>query len=160
MATERNPFDQIPMGELSIEIESSTGVDEDGNEAFMEVDPEDGGIVVEFKPPEDERSKVQQNEEPEEFYRNLADDMDEELLEDIAYKVIENFEADKDSRAEWESMFERGFDLLGLKLEEASEPFVQQYIQSLLSQPLSFNLKQHKNYFLLPVLLNLRLLVM
>ena len=123
MATERNPFDQIQMGELSIEIESSTGVDEDGNEAFMEVDPEDGGIVVEFKPPEDERSKVQQNEEPEEFYRNLADDMDEELLEDIAYKVIENFEADKDSRAEWESMFERGFDLLGLKLEEASEPF-------------------------------------
>ncbi len=51
MATERNPFDQIQMGELAIEIESSTGVDEDGNEAFMEVDPEDGGIVVEFKPP-------------------------------------------------------------------------------------------------------------
>jgi len=123
MATERNPFDKIPMGELSIEIESSTGVDEDGNEAFMEVDPEDGGIVVEFKPPEDERSKVQQKEEPEEFYRNLADDMDDDLLEDIAYKVIENFEADKDSRSEWESMFERGFDLLGLKLEEASEPF-------------------------------------
>jgi len=123
MATERNPFDQIQMGELSIEIESSTGVDEDGNEAFMEVDPEDGGIVVEFKPPEDERSKVQQKEEPEEFYRNLADDMDDDLLEDIAYKVIENFEADKDSRSEWESMFERGFDLLGLKLEEASEPF-------------------------------------
>jgi hypothetical protein len=46
MATERNPFDPIKMGELSIEIESSTGVDEDGNEAFMEVDPEDGGIVV------------------------------------------------------------------------------------------------------------------
>jgi len=123
MATERNPFDKIPMGELSIEIESSTGVDEDGNEAFMEVDPEDGGVIVEFKPPKDERSKVQQKEEPEEFYRNLADDMDDDLLEDIAYKVIENFEADKDSRSEWESMFERGFDLLGLKLEEASEPF-------------------------------------
>jgi chaperonin GroES len=123
MATERNPFDKIPMGKLSIEIESSTGVDEDGNEAFMEVDPEDGGVIVEFKPPKDERSKVQQKEEPEEFYRNLADDMDDDLLEDIAYKVIENFEADKDSRSEWESMFERGFDLLGLKLEEASEPF-------------------------------------
>ena len=123
MATERNPFDQIQMGNISIEIESSGEVDEDGNEAFMEVDPEDGGVIVEFKPPKDERSKVQQKEEPEEFYRNLADDMDDDLLEDIAYKVIENFEADKDSRSEWESMFERGFDLLGLKLEEASEPF-------------------------------------
>jgi chaperonin GroES len=123
MTTERNPFDPIPMAELSIEIESSGTIDEDGNEAVMELDPEDGGIIVEFKPPMDERSKVQQKEEPEEFYRNLAEDMDEEELEDIAAKVIDNFEADKDSRSDWESMFERGFDLLGLKLEEASEPF-------------------------------------
>ena len=72
MATERNPFDPIPTAELSIEIESSGTIDEDGNEATMELDPEDGGIIVEFKPPEDERSKVQKKEEPEEFYRNLA----------------------------------------------------------------------------------------
>jgi chaperonin GroES len=123
MATERNPFDPIPTAEISIEIESSGTIDEDGNEATMELDPEDGGIIVEFKPPMDERSKVQQKEEPEEFYRNLAEDMDEDELEDIAAKVIDNFEADKDSRSDWESMFERGFDLLGLKLEEASEPF-------------------------------------
>jgi chaperonin GroES len=123
MATERNPFDPIPAAEISIEIESSGTIDEDGNEATMELDPEDGGIIVEFKPPMDERSKVQQKEEPEEFYRNLAEDMDEDELEDIAAKVIDNFEADKDSRSDWESMFERGFDLLGLKLEEASEPF-------------------------------------
>ena len=37
--------------------------------------------------------------------------------------VFEKFEADRDSRSEWESMFERGFDLLGLKLEETTEPF-------------------------------------
>ena len=123
MATERNPFDPIPTAELSIEIESSGTIDEDGNEATMELDPEDGGIIVEFKPPEDERSKVQKKEEPEEFYRNLAEDMDEEELDEIAFKVMENFEADKDSRSDWESMFERGFDLLGLKLEEAAEPF-------------------------------------
>ena len=123
MATERNPFDPIPTAELSITIEPESQVDEEGNTASMEYDPEDGGVVVEFKPPEDERSKIQQKEEPEEFYRNLAEDMDEDLLEEIAFQVIENFEADKDSRSEWESMFERGFDLLGLKLEEASEPF-------------------------------------
>jgi hypothetical protein len=123
MATERNPFDPIPVGELSIEIEATGELDENGNEALMEIDPEDGGIVVEFRPPPDERSKVQQKEEPEEFYRNLAEDMDEDELEEIAAKVIDNFEADKESRSEWESMFERGFDLLGLKLEEASEPF-------------------------------------
>ena len=37
--------------------------------------------------------------------------------------MIDNFQADRDSRGEWDSMFERGFDLLGLKLEDATEPF-------------------------------------
>jgi len=123
MATERNPFDPIPTAEISIEIESSGEVMEDGTTASMEYDPEDGGVVVEFKPPEDDRAKEQIEETEEEFYRNLVDDLDEEFLQDLSEEVYENFEADKDSRAEWESMFERGFDLLGLKLEEASEPF-------------------------------------
>ena len=49
--------------------------------------------------------------------------MEEEDLEDIAQTVMENYTADKDSREEWEQTFERGFDLLGLKLEETTEPF-------------------------------------
>ena len=124
MATERNPFDPIPMAELSIEIEASDYEDEEGNETSIEYDPEDGGVVVSFTPPEDNRSKEQIEEDnPEEFYRNLVDDLDEDQLTDIAEQVLENFTADKDSRAEWESMFEKGFDLLGLKLEDTSEPF-------------------------------------
>jgi chaperonin GroES len=121
MATERNPFDPIPSVELSVvEIETES---EDSN-ASMEYDPSDGGIVVEFKSNlEEGLSDEQIGEEDEEFFRNLVDDLDEETLEDIAIQVHDNFTADKDSRAEWESMFERGFDLLGLKLEEASEPF-------------------------------------
>ena len=90
----------------------------------MEYDPSDGGIVVEFKSNLDEGlSDEQIKEDDEEFFRNLVDDLDEDTLTDISEQVHENFTADKDSRAEWESMFERGFDLLGLKLEEASEPF-------------------------------------
>jgi hypothetical protein len=121
MATERNPFDPIPSVELSVvEIETET----EDTEASMEYDPSDGGIVVEFKSNLDEGlSDEQIKEDDEEFFRNLVDDLDEDTLTDISEQVHENFTADKDSRAEWESMFERGFDLLGLKLEEASEPF-------------------------------------
>ena len=54
---------------------------------------------------------------------NLVTELDEDELDEIAGKVIEGFEADKESRAEWEATFEKGFDLLGLKLEETSEPF-------------------------------------
>jgi hypothetical protein len=121
MATERNPFDPIPEVEVSmIEIEPEA----DSEDASIEYDPTDGGVVVEFKTNEDEGlTKEQVEETEEEFYRNLVDDLDEDTLEDIASQVHENFTADRDSRSEWESMFERGFDLLGLKLEEASEPF-------------------------------------
>ena len=121
MATERNPFDPIPQVEVSmIEIETET----DSEDASIEYDPTDGGVVVEFKSNEDEGLTEEQVEETEEeFYRNLVDDLDDDTLEDVASQVYENFTADKDSRSEWESMFERGFDLLGLKLEEASEPF-------------------------------------
>ena len=122
MATERNPFDPIPEAEISIDIQQEAPM-EDGSTASMEYDPEDGGVVVEFKPPKDDKAKKQVEETEEEFYRNLVDDMDEDLLDDIAEQVYDNFTTDKDSRSEWESMFERGFDLLGLKLEEASQPF-------------------------------------
>ena len=49
--------------------------------------------------------------------------MDEDLLQEISADVIDKYQTDKDSREEWESMFERGFDLLGLKLETTAEPF-------------------------------------
>ncbi len=54
---------------------------------------------------------------------NIVGQLDQDDLDEIATKVIEGFEADKESRGEWEATFEKGFDLLGLKLRETSEPF-------------------------------------
>ena len=59
----------------------------------------------------------------EDFYTNIADLMEEDELAEISQTVLENYQTDKDSREEWEQTFERGFDLLGLKLEETTEPF-------------------------------------
>ena len=115
MATERNPFDRIPEEETNV----VPLMDESENiNATFEVD-EDGGIIVDFS----ENVEMEASEDIAEWYGNMAEDMDEDDLADIAANVLDNFEADKDSRAEWESMFERGFDLLGLKLEQGSEPF-------------------------------------
>ena len=122
MATERNPFDPIPQVQVTqIEIEPEGDTEQ---EATIEYDNSDGGVIVEFKNPAEELLSDEQIEETDdEFYRNLADEIDDDVLQDISQEVYDNFVADKDSRGEWESMFERGFDLLGLKLEEASEPF-------------------------------------
>lgn len=54
---------------------------------------------------------------------NLALHLDERELEDIGHQVTQKYGDDKDARQDWEQMFEKGFELLGLKLQETSEPF-------------------------------------
>ena len=118
MATERNPYEQRPEGDNVIRMEMQQPSE---TEATFEVDPETGEITVDLEgSAESIEVEVNMNSG---FYENLVDILDEDKLEEIGNTVIDKFEADKDSRAEWESMFERGFDLLGLKLEDTTEPF-------------------------------------
>lgn len=56
-------------------------------------------------------------------FANLAEYLGDEELSDIAERVIEGFEADKDSRSEWDETLTRGLDLLGLKFEETGTAF-------------------------------------
>jgi len=62
-------------------------------------------------------------EEPIDFFENLAEVLDEDILNDIAEDVIENFDNDKESRAKWERTILKGMDLLGLDIEDKSQPF-------------------------------------
>ena len=117
MATEKNPYEQIPADNVvQIKVDEPVSAN-----VSYEVDPETGEVEVDFSA-EGEEIEVEIEVESE-FYENLVDKLDEATLEEIGLTVIDKFEADKDSRAEWESMFERGFDLLGLKLEDTTEPF-------------------------------------
>ena len=113
MAVEKNPFDKKE--ETTNVISINTPKQDEG--VSFEVDT-DGGVTVNFG-----EENIEEEVTAKEYYTNLATDMDEEVLKDVAHTVLENFQADKDSRSEWDSMFERGFDLLGLKLEDATEPF-------------------------------------
>jgi hypothetical protein len=54
---------------------------------------------------------------------NLAEHLDPEALTKVAKDVYDRYKVDEASRAEWEQTFEKGFDLLGLKLKELNEPF-------------------------------------
>ena len=116
MAVERNPYEKIPE-ELSSVVPMVPETDID---ATFEVDT-DGGLIVDLS--EQENVQMKPSEEIAEWYGDLSETLDDQDLLDISLDVIENYQADKASRSEWESMFERGFDLLGLKLEAGSEPF-------------------------------------
>ena len=123
MATEKNPNDPINSENvIQLNIEQN---EEDFPNVNFEVDPSTGELEVEFTSEfdlSDVDNVIEFNIE-DEFYSNLAEQIEEDELVRIGEEVYEKYEADKESRAEWESMFERGFDLLGLKLEETTEPF-------------------------------------
>jgi hypothetical protein len=75
---------------------------------------EDGGAIVEIG--EQEAKEV-------DFYANLAEVIEPEALARIAIDVSAMFEADKGSRSDWEQMYAKGLDLLGLRMEERTKPF-------------------------------------
>lgn len=121
MATERNPYEvDAPISNvIALDVERDTS-----DNVSIELDPETGEVEVDFGPVEieiDEDGIAVM--EKGGFYENLVEAMDEDELVEIGNEVYDKYEADRDSRAEWESMFERGFDLLGLKLDETTEPF-------------------------------------
>ena len=117
MATERNPFDRIEKELANVVPMNPVSMDEE-QEATFELEP-DGGVTVDFS-----TTIEMEAEEPiKEWYGNLAEKLDDDELSQIAEDVYNNYDADKSSRSDWESMFERGFDLLGLKIQDSSEPF-------------------------------------
>ena len=128
MAIEKNPNDitapiDVAKDKLNTQSEA-LGIDVNINEEQEEdlavnVDPMTGEVEMALN----EDSGKMLASISEDFYMNLADLMEEDQLEEISNTVLDNYQSDKESREEWEQTFERGFDLLGLKLEETTEPF-------------------------------------
>jgi hypothetical protein len=112
-----------PMLPIGLEVEEAGGMEE-GPEFEMELED----IMVEGMSPDDMAFIAAMQEEVAveieiPHFANLAEYLGEDELKDIASKVIEGFEADKDSRSEWDETLTRGLDLLGLKFEETGTAF-------------------------------------
>jgi hypothetical protein len=75
---------------------------------------EDGGAIIEMG---------EKDAEEVDFYANLAEVIDPDELATIGIEVSSLFEADKGSRSDWESMYAKGLDLLGFRMEERTKPF-------------------------------------
>ena len=61
--------------------------------------------------------------EDEEFSKNLAEDLDEKYMATLASDLLEDFSNDVNSRKDWLETYVDGLELLGLKIEQRSEPW-------------------------------------
>jgi hypothetical protein len=62
-------------------------------------------------------------EDDDEFNDNLAEDMDEGQLTELSGNLLGEYEADINSRKDWLTTYVDGLELLGLKVEDRTEPW-------------------------------------
>ena len=72
-----------------------------------------GDLSIDIEPAIDE----------EEFNKNLAEDLNDSILTTIASELTADYEDDCTSRKDWIQTYVDGLELLGMKIEERSEPW-------------------------------------
>ena len=84
----------------------------------VEVDmTEDGGAEVSFNP---SASEIDPNQD---HFANLAETLDDGVLEPLGSKMVDQYTEYRESRADWEDTYRNGLELLGFKYERRTEPF-------------------------------------
>jgi hypothetical protein len=87
---------------------------------------------IEFEPALEIEIEIEKDEDETEieveirevtFEENLAQEIDEKELGSIAFDVLDAIKTDLDSRKEWEKTYADGIRLLGLRMEERTEPW-------------------------------------
>jgi hypothetical protein len=66
---------------------------------------------------------LEMGENEEDFGANLAEEMDEGAMASMASTLVDEIEQDKNSRKDWEKAYTEGLKLLGLNMEERTEPW-------------------------------------
>jgi hypothetical protein len=113
--------DALPQVEL--DLEDAQGVEITVEDEALVEDPElkiefeeDGGVVIDFDP-------VMSAPDTGDFYANLVDNLDDSVVSRISSQLVEDYEANKEGRKDWEDAYRTGLELLGFQYEERSEPF-------------------------------------
>ena len=116
-------IDRGPMGlneeELdAVEVESLSNnlASEELPEGIEIITEDDGGVTLDFDP-------MVNREREDDFYANLAEFMDDRELGSVANDLMEQYQANKSSRHDWEEAYSKGLELLGFSYEERTQPF-------------------------------------
>jgi hypothetical protein len=111
-------LNQAPMGMGSNGIIDQLAMDKEPDIEIEIEDPESvqlrmNGIEIDIEP----------EDRDEDFSENIAEHLDEEVLATLANDLISDFEDDISARKDWMQTYVDGLELLGMKIEERSEPW-------------------------------------
>ena len=97
--------------------------EDDGPGIEIEIENPDG-VLVGMDGIEIDLNEIIGGEKSDDFDANLAEEMDEGELQKLAGDLIELVDADIGSRKEWVEMYVKGLDVLGMRYEERTEPWL------------------------------------
>ena len=110
-----NIADKLTPGEIEVEqIAQSVEATPAGPTEVTE--NEDGSVDIDFDPKKAALGATQ-------FDSNLAEVIDEQVLNTLGSELYQDIQSYRDSRADWEKAYTQGLDLLGFKYESRTEPF-------------------------------------
>jgi len=98
-------------------------IDDNGERLPGEEDPVMPEVGLEIEIDFGDKEEGLEAEEDGEFFENLAEVLSEEALTKISSDLIGDFDADSASRKDWIQTYIDGLELLGLKIEERTEPW-------------------------------------
>ena len=115
-----NDSPEFAQAAVDLEVES-LGRTVGANRPFVDgievLEMDDGGVEIDFDPMAGDMP------DDGDFYRNLADDMDDRDLGALSNDLLAQYESARESRADWEEEYSKGLELLGFKYEERTMPF-------------------------------------
>jgi hypothetical protein len=95
-----------------------------------EVMSQEPAIEIEIEDPEsvklgmgDIEIEIEKGEAEDDFNANLAEKMDDSELTVLATELLGDFQSDIDSRKDWMQTYVDGLELLGMKIEDRTEPW-------------------------------------
>ena len=96
-----------------------------GLEAINDQEP---AVEIEIEDPEAvniaiDGLEIEIREEEDEFDKNLAEDIDSQTLSTLANDLIGDVDSDISSRKDWIQTYVDGLELLGMKIEERTDPW-------------------------------------
>jgi hypothetical protein len=87
------------------------------NPEAISIDTGDGGVIIDFEGGISDKIMGGDHDE------NLAELIDEATLQSMASELVEDFDSDRESRRDWARAYVKGLDLLGMKIEDRSQPW-------------------------------------
>jgi hypothetical protein len=119
--------DALPNTKTTVELPSATEIIQEQENQIQQVEgeggpveitmDEEGGAEISFDP------KIASPEGGEDHNANLAEFLDDDVLDPLGNDLYNQYVEYKESRGDWEDSYREGLDLLGFKYVKRTEPF-------------------------------------